>query len=367
MPLTPPASPFYRTLSLLLPLAVIAIGQMAAQRGSDRAKAARPAREPSAAMPAGHKFGLPKPLPRTPGAVRIATYNTLNLFDHADDPSMQGEFDDIKTPTADERCRGLAAAIRALDADIIALQEVESLAALVWFRDTYLQDVGYKHLASQDVGYYRGVECSIMSRFPITSVRTWPQESLDDVRRDGLGWADVPPDARKGLTFQRSPILAEIQVNEGYALTVIALHHKAGKDFDHHREAEALQVVEYLDALRGKDPGRNVIVLGDFNAAPWDKSVRTYLRAGMIDTMDFRCTQGEDEARLYKTHESNRVLDLILVNAAAHRELVLGSPFVLGTLYPGDRYDYSKDPHPPGYASDHYPVAIELLPHDEKS
>ena len=317
----------------------------------------------SPAAPPTNRFGRSEPLQRTPGAIRIAAYNTLNLFDEVDDPTLSGEFDDIKTPTARERCAKLAEAIKAVDADIIGLEEVESLEALTWFRDTFLPDAGYTHLASKDVGYYRGVECSLMSRFPITEVKVWPNESLDNVNRDGIGWAKVPSDV-KHLTFQRSPLMVTIKPREDYEITFFVVHHKAG-DFDYHREAEALRLVEIIDELRKANPHRNVIVMGDFNCAPWDKSMRVYLAAGLIDTMAFRTTGKNDpESPLFKTHESDRVLDYILMNSAAHRELVIGSPFVYGTLMPPSTYDYRKDPHPPGYASDHYPVVIEVMPAD---
>ena len=316
---------------------------------------------------AGNRFGLSQAPQRAKGAIRVATYNTLNLFDPNDDPNLQGEFDDINTPTSDDRCKALAAAIREMDADIIALQEVESLEALTWFRDTYLPGAGYTWLASVDVGYYRGVECSVMSRHEITRWHVWPDADLTRVPRPGPGWAQAPPEER--LKFQRSPLYVEIKIDEDYTLSIFSVHHKAGRDFDYQREAEAAQICEYVNAIRKEDPARNIMVLGDFNAAPWDKSYRVYLEHGMIDTHGHRIIPRfedapQDEARLFKTHESNKVLDYILLNSAAHRELVLGSAFVLGTLYPGDQYDWRTDQPPPGYASDHYPVAIELSPHD---
>ena len=104
--------------------------------------------------------------------------------------------------------------------------------------------------------------------------------------------------------------------------------------------------------------------MGDFNAAPWDKSVRLYFEAGFIDTLAHRSTSRDQaEARRYKTHESGRVIDFILLNSAAHRELVIGSPHVLGTLYE-ETFDWRTDPHPPGYAADHYPVIMDLIPRD---
>ena len=311
-----------------------------------------------------NRFGLSKPLPRTAGAVRIACYNVLNLFDDKDDPQLQGEFDDKTLTSADARCKKLAEAIRAIDADVIALSEVESLEALTWFRDTYLANAGYKYLASKDVGYYRGVECSVMSRFKITNERVWLNDSLDRVKREGIGWDQMPPGER--LTFQRSPLMVDLETDSGYRLTVFAVHHKAGPNFKYHREAEALRIVDLIDELRQADPNRNIVVMGDFNAAPWDKSVRVYLKAGMVDTMAYRTTGREDPETLqFKTHESDRVLDYILLNSAAFREYVPGSGFVYGTLTPPPSYNFERDPHPPGYASDHYPVVIDMIPKDQ--
>lgn len=325
-------------------------------------QAEAPARR-QAADRSGPRYGVRQAPAKQRGAIRVGTYNVLNLFDHVDDPSLRGEHDDLPAATSDDRCRALAAAIRELDADILALEEVESLEALTWFRDTYLKGMGYDHVASRDVGYYRGVECSLLSRFPIRDVRTWPDVSLDNLPRPGQGWAPVPQGER--LRFQRSPLMATVDVNDEYALTFFVVHHKAGGQFDHSREAEAIMINRFINELRKTDPKRNIIVLGDFNAAPWDKSVRVYLENGMIDALAHRSTERRsEESRLYRTHESERVLDYILLNSAAHRELVIGSAFVLGTLHPGDNYDWRTDAAPAGYASDHYPVAIDLVPVD---
>jgi endonuclease/exonuclease/phosphatase family metal-dependent hydrolase len=189
-------------------------------------------------------------------------------------------------------------------------------------------------------------------------------ESLDHVKRDGVGWDPVPSGEK--LTFQRSPLAVEVEVKPGYRLTVFAVHHKAGPKFKYHREAEALQIVNFIEEMQSKDKDRNIVVMGDFNAAPWDKSFRVYLKAGMVDTLAYRTTGREDaESPQFKTHESDRVLDYILLNSAAFREYVPGSGFVYGTLTPPPSYDYQRDPHPAGYASDHYPVVIDLIPKDQ--
>lgn len=327
------------------------------------------ATQDAAVQPAKNKFGLSVPKAKTPGAIRIATYNILNFFDRVDDPNLSGEFDDMKLAATDERAAKLAEAIRALDADVIALQEVESLEALAWFRDNWLADMGYDHLASLDVGYYRGIECSVMSRFEITQVKIWPDIRIDDEPREGPGWSSVP-NSNEPMEFQRSPIMVDIRTPDGYELTLFSIHHKSG-NFRHQREFEALKIMRFVREREAEDPSRNIIVLGDFNAAPWDKSLRLYLEGGMVDTLAHRIIPrwNEDdltETNLYKTHESDRVLDYILLNRAAFREFVPGSAFIYGTLYPPPGYNWRTDPHPAGYASDHYPVAIDLIPRDMK-
>ena len=81
--------------------------------------------------------------------------------------------------------------------------------------------------------------------------------------------------------------------------------------------------------------------------------------------MAHRTTWNRDpDVLLYKTHESNRVIDYVLMNSAAYREFIPGSAHVYGTFTPPKSYDWRTDPHPDGYASDHYPVIIDLTPID---
>ena len=79
--------------------------------------------------------------------------------------------------------------------------------------------------------------------------------------------------------------MIRVRVRPDYELTLINLHHKAGSTSHYLREAEALRVVEIIRQLHAESPSNNVIVMGDFNAAPWDKSMRLYREAGMIDTL----------------------------------------------------------------------------------
>ena len=312
-----------------------------------------------------HRFGLTEAMPRIDGTIRIGSYNILNFFDQENDPALEGEYDDFGNnpgPTSDARCRELATVIRELDADVLALQEVESQAALEWFNNKYLSDMNYKYVVSEEVGYYRGIEQSLLSRFPVKDITVWKNSDLTKLDRLGGGWTEIPSDVKE-IEFQRSPLCVTVTSPEGYELTVFSIHHKAGRNA-WHRELEALQIMEYIGGMTQQNPHRNIAVIGDFNAQPWDRSVRVYLRDGMTDAVAHRAVnlEWDDTSPLRKTHTSNRMLDFILLNTAALGELVIDSGFVLGSAHP--EYDWRNDPIPAGYSSDHCAIAVDMVPRE---
>ena len=313
----------------------------------------------------GHRFGRTKPLSKAKGNVRIASYNVLNLFDEIDDPSLEGEYDDLPMRTSRDRCQAIAEAIRALDADILCLQEIESEEALRWFRDEFLDGLGYEYLASRDVGYYRGVEQSVLSRFPITGVTIWPDEDLADMEalKEGEGWNDEGGVPTK---FQRSPLMVDVEVAVGdkrppYELSLVVVHHKSGRS-RRQRESEALQLVQLLEARLQEEPELNLMVLGDFNAGPRDKSLGVYQDAGFVNAYGRRWKKDGDTRNLFRTHESNRVIDYLMLHPNLDVEAIDGTFQVVGTLHPGDKYNWRTDDPPAGYAADHYPLAIDIRP-----
>jgi len=322
--------------------------------------------------PAGVWYGVESPRPKREFAVRLATYNVENLFDGDDDPSLSGEHDDLAEQTSGLRLKALSAVIRNLNADVLCLQEVESQKCLKWFRDTYLADLGYEHIASIDAMYYRGVEQSILSRFPITSARVFTGEdfSLLDAQarctpalaqKLGGSWAAINP--KSTTHFQRAPLVATVQLSDRYALSVVVVHSKAG-GFDHQRELEAIKVGDVVSRVLRDNPSCNLAVLGDFNATPNSMSVKV-LRAGeleLVSAYDFRWNPQAPFAT-YATHSSGRPLDYIFMSRALAADCVPDSYFVLGTLHPPSSWDYRRAkeiPPPDGYASDHYPVVVDL-------
>jgi len=343
------------------------------------------------------------------GAVRLAAYNVENLFDGKDDPALKGKDDDLPMATDETRLKNLAAAIRALDADVLALEEVESKECLTWFRDTYLKDLGYEHLASEEVGYYRGVEQSILSRYPIKSVEIHPEMKLSDAAkrmpadaeaRKKQGWADESKLEKDG--FQRSPLVAKIAMPDGSELNLLVVHLKAGgKTFAYQRDLESLSIVSLMDAIRAKDKDAQIAVVGDFNATPMQqpvKELRDKALGGLISAYELRPaadkrkpaadadeddggdapkakgkaakSPASDDAKAtgakYLTHSFvpddskgkpvQRTIDFIMLSPSLFQKGAKDSYFVLSTPKAGA----AGNDRPKGYGSDHNPVAVDL-------
>ena len=153
---------------------------------------------------------------------------------------------------------------------------------------------------------------------------------------------------------------------KAYPLTVVVVHHKSGRDYNFQRESEALQIIDLMEKRLEKEPDLNVIVLGDFNATPFARSIGVYKEAGFRNAYDYRWKKEGNTQALFRTHESNRPIDFIMLHPNAWAEAKDGTFQVVGTLYPGDKYNWRTDEPPPGYAADHYPLSIDLVPRERE-
>ena len=89
---------------------------------------------------------------------------------------------------------------------------------------------------------------------------------------------------------------------------------------------------------------------------------------GMRSAYDFRGVKKGNTKDLYTTHDSGRAIDYIFMSPGLAQDAVDGSFFVLSVMHPASDYDWRKDPEkekvPAGYASDHCPIAIDIMPKD---
>ena len=305
------------------------------------------------------RFGLESAPEKPEGTLRLTTYNIENLFDDHDDPALTGRNEDIDDTKPEHQLIATALAIRAVNPDILCIQEVESEAALTEYRDTYLADMGYDHLVSIDAGNERGIENAVLSRYPITSFKNWPLLPLGGVHPEKYGtqknWYAGEP-----IVFRRSPLMVDVQIPtsddaDAWTLTLFVMHHKSGYHNAYWRQAEAKGTLELLKEVSDAHPDRPIVVLGDFNATPEDKSVRIYLDNGYTDLFGSR----KDSPEIV-THDSGRRIDLILANDNALQHLDPDDAFVLGLTSRPEGTNWRDLPTFEGYASDHYPVSIDL-------
>jgi endonuclease/exonuclease/phosphatase family metal-dependent hydrolase len=308
------------------------------------------------------KHGVAQPPAKEPGRLRLATWNIHELYDEADDPALSGAEDDLPRAVPLPRREALAGVLARLDADLIVLQEIESLGALTWFRDGHLAELGYAHAAAIDVGHQIGMEQGVLSRFPILDSRVWADREIGvEPPVDGRGRSN--PDAGKPMTFRRSPLLVEVDLTgagtaggEEDRLTVIGVHLKTGRDEGLWRSAEAAGIAAIVDELRAERPGRRIVVMGDFAVEPSEGYLAPLVSRGFHDI--FTDVQaGRDEVA---TNIAGRRDSLILIGSPLLAQTVGEPRFVLGTPAPPERVDLEIAFQMPGFASDNYPVAVDL-------
>lgn len=306
------------------------------------------------------RFGLAEAPAKPANTFRLTTYNIENLFDDVDDPTLTGRNDDANNTKPVHQMIAVARAIHKLDSDVICLQEIESLEALLWFRDAYLADMGYEHVISLDAGNSRGIENAVLSRFPLSNPQQWIGKELGGVHPEKYG-RNKNYYAGEPIAFRRSPLKLDVDIpatgdREAWTLTLFVLHHKSGRYSQYWREAEARMIVKLAHAVETEHPGRAIVILGDFNAQISDDSVQTYLNDGFADVFGGRSDAGSEII----THESNRRIDLLLANASAIGYLHEDAAFVLGTAARPEGIDWRSLDTFDGYAADHYPVSVDI-------
>lgn len=307
----------------------------------------------TAAIRCGNFSAMNPPPAKPAGSIRLAFYNVENLFDNKPDGNSKAS-DEKPKPHKE----GLALAIHAVNPDILAMSEVESLSALTEFRDQYLSDLGYAHIASIDAGDGRGIEQSVLSRFPISGMKNWVNAPLEGVHQTA-----VPDSGIKlgdPLKLHRSPLRVVVTIPAAQSgtgadtpLTLYVMHHKAGREFDYWREAEARFVISKVK--EDLTPTGLLALVGDFNSFARDAAGRIYTSGGLSD-----CFADRSRDATWATHESGRPIDHIFASAALSKAVVPNTRIIYGTPVRPPRSDWNTTPAPKGYASDHFPVSVDV-------
>lgn len=222
---------------------------------------------------------------------RVATYNLENYLD-----APLGTRP-AKSPEGRAKIRE---SLRALKADVVALQEIGGTNVLVELRAS-LKSEGLDYPFWEHVhGWDTNIQVAVLSRFPITARRPHTNDSF----------------LLFGRRFRVSRGFAEvdIQVNDHYSFTLITTHLKSRRpvpdaDEAELREQEALLLREKIEARLAANPNANVIVLGDLNDNQDSKSTRAVIGRGKQALIDTRPAErnGDNQPNPNPRYEPRRV------------------------------------------------------------
>jgi endonuclease/exonuclease/phosphatase family metal-dependent hydrolase len=198
---------------------------------------------------------------QTSTTLRVATYNVENFFDRYDDPYINDMNQDNGTkPKKWTELSALARVIKGVNADVLALQEIENRGALEEFNRAYLGDLGYRHVILVEANnshaseYSRGIDVALLCRVPVAAVTTYQNREFP-LR------GDMKRFSRDLLHVRLKPY--------GFPETHIFVLHapsKLGERRAYYRRlAEARESAKILTEQFAGDTNAFIIIAGDFN------------------------------------------------------------------------------------------------------
>ena len=216
---------------------------------------------------------------------RIAAYNVENYLDKPTETRKNTKSESAKAKVRET--------ILAMKPDVIALEEMGELSALLELRDS-LKRAGldlphYEHIT----GYDTNIHVAVLSKFPIVARRPRTNENfLLNGRRFqvGRGFTDV-----------------DIKVNDQYQFTLIGAHLKSRRpvaqaDESDLRLEEAKMLRAIVDKHLAEKPDANLVVLGDLNDTYNTKPVKAVIGIGKTKLTDTRPAEQNGDNLPHPTH-----------------------------------------------------------------
>ncbi|MDD2890643.1 MAG: endonuclease/exonuclease/phosphatase family protein [bacterium] len=304
-----------------------------------------------------------------PTKIRIGTFNVENLFARFKFKANEGKKEDTYLSngwtinetafevTNPEERRFTANAIRDLDADVLALQEVENLNILKRFNNGYLKELGYSYFALISGNDPRFINIAVLSRYPIVHIR-----SHQHCRR---------PDS-KSLIFSRDCLEVDVFLPGEKTFTLYINHFKSmlgGREATmEKRKLQTETVVKIINARFDKNINKKAfVVLGDFNdyrdgdnASP---GLAPLLKQEWLSDAVMRLPANERWTHFYKGTKEYNQLDYILLSKAIADSNIDSKPIIIRKGQPlraGNYNQYAGIGQDKPKASDHCPVGIDI-------
>ncbi|MGY1500487.1 endonuclease/exonuclease/phosphatase family protein [Streptomyces sp. QTS52] len=306
--------------------------------------------------------------------LRLATFNVENLF-------ARWRFADDVNP-ADANTRGwivdqtrfvelgqddkaiTGAAVHEIDADVLALQEVENVDTLKHFRARSLGGrAKYPYVAGVDGNDPRLIDVAVLSKLPITHIRSY-QHFLDP----------VSPTA---TLFSRDCLEVDVEVGTGLSkrtVTIYVNHFKSmiggRKETRPKRERQSAKVMEIVTERFGSSPGGSpFVVVGDLNDymatdADGGPGIADLVEWDQVENVVARLPEADQWTHYWAGGNEYRQLDYMLPSASLAAATVAvpeifrkGVP-LRAVRYTGPRFIGVGLDNPK--ASDHCPVVFQL-------
>lgn len=252
----------------------------------------------------------------TEATVKIATFNVRRFFDDLCQSGKCGPDDYEEAPSAAAfaaRADEVAAAIDALGADVVLLEEIETAACLDALTSRlYWATSG--HLG--ELGFAASLDTAVLARFPTVAVISHADEEFP--RPDG------------GTTsFTRDLLEVHLDV-DGARVIVFAAHFRSKVDDDPgRREAEGRRAGEILAIRAAEYPSALIVLGGDLNDTPGSPPLVALTGAAKV----LRVASDLDDDATYVFGGKPEAIDhLFLAEDAVGGDYVAGSAAVFRTI-----------------------------------
>lgn len=246
--------------------------------------------------------------------VTLATCNLHNYFDSFDDPYRRDE----GTPAKSARSRQLlAAAVRRLNPDVLAVQEVENREVLEQFNREKLHGL-FAHVVCLEGNDGRGIDVGVLSKLPVVFAATYQNRRWPAVR-------GIP----RATGFARDVLRVRVRATDKTTIDLLVLHLKSkggGEASDVWRRREVQEVRRILAELAESAPAEPVAVLGDFNDLPTSRPLAPLFDAHARPRLfDVTRTIPAAQRWSFVYGGKRQQLDYLLVSSPLYRRLVPGS------------------------------------------
>lgn len=251
--------------------------------------------------------------------VRIMSWNVENFTDPFDSPYIQDDRENAGASKSEEVLEAMAQAIRMVDPDVLALQEIEGDAAVKLFLDSFLPGHEYKHFSAVPaMEWYQN--CVVASKHPLGPIMSFREMEMEN---EVLGTREKKYNARIVFT--------EVRVSEEYRFLLGNLHLKAGSDPEDPvwRREQIKLIKSFVCDVQKSDPATNVVLVGDMNYTAATPEYRQMLTDGGCRLVD----PFADAPQLsHASRSPTRQIDFAFFNEAMAPEYVPGSAAVARPL-----------------------------------